>query len=124
MLGQASAIGGLLELDRDVLDRSNYTAFLQFVILMLALLVAIGLFWLDRKEPAYLWPGLTCAVMLSIAVLNLVTTYTMWLGGNTFFLLNDAVLIPVTLGLWVLFWAYWFRWKPWPGCIAWSGDWW
>ena len=109
VLGQASAIGGLLQLDWDVLDRSNYTAFFQFVILLLALLVAIGLFWLDRKEPAYFWLGLTCAVMLSIVVLNVVATYTTWFDGNTFFLLNDAVLIPTTIGLWVLFWAYWFR---------------
>ncbi|MGC1871882.1 MAG: SpoIIE family protein phosphatase [Acidobacteriaceae bacterium] len=109
VLGQASAIGGLLQLDWDVLDRSNYTSLFQFVILVLALLVAFGLFWLDRKEPAYLWLGLTCAVMLSNVVLNVVTTYTTWFDGNTFFLLNDAVLVPATIGLWVLFWAYWFR---------------
>ena len=88
---------------------SNYSSVFQIAILLLALLVAFGLFWLDREEPAYLWLGLACAVMLSIAVLNLVTTYTTWIGGNTFFLLEDAVLMPVTLGLWVLFWAYWFR---------------
>ena len=109
VLGQASAIGGLLQLDWDVLDRANYTSLFQFVILMLALLVAFGLFWLDRKEPAYLWLGIACAAMLSIVVLNVVATYTMWFGGNTFFLLSDAVLIPSTIGLWVLFWAYWFR---------------
>ncbi len=109
VLGQASAIGGLLQLDWDVLDRSNYTALFQFVILLLALLVAFGLFWLDRKEPAYLWLGIACAAMLSLVVLNVVTIYTTWMGGNTFFLLSDAVLIPATLGLWVLFWAYWFR---------------
>jgi Stage II sporulation protein E (SpoIIE) len=39
----------------------------------------------------------------------LASTYTTWMGGNAFFLLEDAVLIPVTIGLWVLFWAYWFR---------------
>jgi hypothetical protein len=109
VLGQASVIGGLLQLDWDVLDRANYASLFQFVILMLALLVAFGLFWLDRKEPAYLWLGIACAAMLSNIVLNVVTTYTMWFGGNTLFLLSDAVLIPATIGLWVLFWAYWFR---------------
>ena len=82
VLGQASAIGGLLQLDWDVLDRSNYTALFQFVILLLALLVAFGLFWLDRKEPAYLWLGIACAAMLSLVVLNVVTIYTTWIGGN------------------------------------------
>ncbi len=109
VLGQVSAISGLLQLDWDVEDRVNFSSVFQIAILLLALLVAFGLFWLDREEPAYLWLGIACAVMLSIAVLNLVTTYTTWIGGNTFFLLEDAVLMPVTLGLWVLFWAYWFR---------------
>jgi hypothetical protein len=109
VLGQASVIGGLLQMDWDVEDRANFTSFFQIAILLLALLVAFGLFWLDRKEPAYLWLGIACAAMLSIAVLNLVTTYTTWVGGNTFFLLEDAVQLPATIGLWVLFWATWFR---------------
>jgi hypothetical protein len=109
VLGQASVIGGLLQMDWDVEDRVNYTSFFQIAILLLALLVTFGLLWLDRKEPAYLWLGLTCAALLSIIVLNLVTGYTMWMGGNTCFLLEDAVLIPATIGLCVLFWAYWFR---------------
>jgi hypothetical protein len=109
VLGQASAIDGLLQLDWDVDDRANYIAFFQVAILLLALLVAFGLFWLDRKEPAYLWLGLASAALLSLEIVNLVTNYTTWLDSNTVFLLEDAVLTPATIGLWVLFWAYWFR---------------
>ena len=109
VLGQASAIGGLLQLDWDAEDRGNYIAFFQVAILLLALLVAFGLFWLDRKEPAYVWLGLACAAMLSLQSMNLVANYTTWMGGNTVFLLEDAVLTPATIGIWVLFWAYWFR---------------
>jgi Stage II sporulation protein E (SpoIIE) len=109
VLGQASAINGLLQLDWYTEDRSNFTSFFQLAILLLALLVAFGLFWLDRKEPAYLWLGLECGATLSLTVANLASDYTTWMSGNTFFLLDDAILIPITIGLWVLFWAYWFR---------------
>jgi Stage II sporulation protein E (SpoIIE) len=109
VLGHASAIGGLVQLDWDAEDRASYSSVLQLAVLLLALLVAFGLFWLDRKEPAYFWLGLACASMLSLVVMNFVATYTTWLSGNPVFLLEDAVLIPATIGLWVLFWAYWFR---------------
>ena len=66
VLGQAAAIGGLLQLDWDASDRANYSECFQMAILLLALGVAFGLFWLDRTEPAYLWLGLTCAIILAI----------------------------------------------------------
>jgi hypothetical protein len=78
-------------------------------ILLLALLLAFGLFWLDRSEPAYLWLGLTCAVILAHVVVNMVEIYTIWLDGVSINLVQDAVLTPATIGLWVLFWASWFR---------------
>jgi hypothetical protein len=109
VLGQASAIAGLLELDWGAFNRGNYGAIFQVAILALALLVAFGLFWLDRTEPAYLWLGIACAVQLGNAVLGLVSNYTTWISGNSGFLLTDSVLIPAIIGLWVLFWAYWFR---------------
>ncbi|HUZ04353.1 MAG TPA: SpoIIE family protein phosphatase, partial [Acidobacteriaceae bacterium] len=109
VLGQASVIAGLLQLDWDVENRGNYVAYFQIAILLLALMVAFGLFWLDRREPAYLWLGITCAAQLSFGALNIIANYTMWISGNLIFLLEDAVLVPAIIGLWVLFWAYWFR---------------
>jgi hypothetical protein len=109
VLGHASAIAGLLQLDWDIIGRQNYSSIVQSAALLLALVVAFGLFWLDRNEPAYLWLGVACAMMLFIILLNFVTSYTTAIGGNPYFLLNDAVLIPATICLWVLFWAYWFR---------------
>jgi Stage II sporulation protein E (SpoIIE) len=109
VLGQTSAISSMLQMDWDAEDRASYSQFFQIAILMLALLVAFGLFWLDRKEPAYFWLGIACAAMLSIVALIVVAGYTTWLGGNAVFLIDDAVLTPATIGLWVLFWAYWFR---------------
>ncbi len=109
VLGRASAIAGLLHLDWDAIDRSLYGDFLEMAILLLAFAVAFGLFWLDRREPAYLWLGLTCTVLLMIVTLVAVSNYTTWIDENLVFAVQDAVLIPASIGLWVLFWAYWFR---------------
>jgi hypothetical protein len=109
VLGEASVIDGLLHLDWDTIDHSNYSAFFHTKILVLALLVAFGLFWLDRTEPAYLWLGLTCATALTRTCTFLTADYDTWIPANINFLLDDAILAPAIIGLWVLFWAYWFR---------------
>ncbi len=109
VLGKAATIGALLQLDWDASDRANYSECFQMTILLLALGVAFGLFWLDRTEPVYLWLGLTCAIILAIVASVMVGNYTTWIDGSLLFLLQDAVLTPASIGLWVLFWAYWFR---------------
>ncbi len=109
VLGQAATISALLQLDWDAVNRSLYGEFLEMAILLLALLAAFGLFWLDRSEPAYLWLGLTCAAVLARVASIVVGNYPTWVNANFLFLLQDAFLIPAAFGLWVLFWAYWFR---------------
>jgi hypothetical protein len=108
-LGHASVIAGLLQLDWDAVDRSNYFSFFQGAIVALALILAFGLFWLDPKEPAYLWLGLVCSAILANIVAYLLSGYSTWMDGNVEFLLIDAVIQPAVIGLWVVFWAYWFR---------------
>jgi hypothetical protein len=109
VLGKASEIDELINLDWDTIDHSNASAFFHMKILVLALMVAFGLFWLDRKEPAYFWLGLTCTVSLARTCAFLAADYGTWIPANINFLLNDAILAPMIIGLWVLFWAYWFR---------------
>jgi Stage II sporulation protein E (SpoIIE) len=109
VLGQESAITALLRLDWDIVNRSFYSAFLVMAILVLALAVAFGLFWLDPKEPAYLWLGITCADVLASVVLVTTATHTTRIDANFLFIVQDAVLAPTVIGVWVLFWAYWFR---------------
>ncbi len=67
------------------------------------------LFWLDRKEKAYLWLGITCVGILLQAVVGLIGNYTAWIPGALHLLISDALLGPAVIGLWVIFWAYWFR---------------
>ncbi|HEX6494890.1 MAG TPA: SpoIIE family protein phosphatase [Acidobacteriaceae bacterium] len=108
VLGHASALDGLLRLDWDAVDRSQYDDFVEIAILLVALLVAFGLFWLDRAEPAYLWLSLTCAVIMARVLVVVVLNFTTWIGVSSF-LIEDAIFTPAYIGLWVLFWAYWFR---------------
>jgi hypothetical protein len=112
-LGHAAAIAALLHLDRDARDRNFNSFFLEMAILVLALGVAFGLYWLDRTEPAYLWLGLTCQAILADLTFIVLPFYNTWLSGGLPFLL-DAILTPVVIGLAILSWAYWFR-LPWMG---------
>ncbi|MGB8480996.1 MAG: SpoIIE family protein phosphatase [Acidobacteriaceae bacterium] len=109
VLGHASAIAGLLQLDWDTFNRSNYSVFAEMAVLLLALLVAFGLYGLDPTEPAYLWLGLVCAASLARVVAVTFSYYSTAIDGTLSFLLQDAILVPLIIGLWVVFWAAWFR---------------
>ena len=109
ILGQASAVAGLLQLDWDSINRSLYCRFFEDAILLLALLVACGLFWLDRTEPAYLWLGLTCSAILGKILVIVAGFYSTWINRTAENLLTDAIHTPLLIGLWVIFWATWFR---------------
>jgi hypothetical protein len=109
VLGRAATIDGLLHLDWDRIDHSNYSAFFGAKILLLALVVGFGLFLLDRKEPAYLWLSLTCTFTMARYCLYLAADYFPWINANLNLLLSDVILAPVGMGIRVLFWGYWFR---------------
>ena len=109
MLGQAEPIEGMLRLDWDTVNRSQNSRFVLASILVLAMTVAFGLFWLDRREKAFLWLGITCAVLTVQALIGLIGSYTTWIPATLDLLITDAILIPTLIGLWVIFWGYWFR---------------
>ncbi len=109
VLGQASYIQSLLRQDREDLDRALDGEFLLSAILLQVLLVAFGLYWLDRSEQAYFWLGLVCVTSLLYSAVVLLGYHTRWIGQTPVEFLEDAVLTPAYIGLWVLFWGYWFR---------------
>jgi hypothetical protein len=109
IVGQAGPIDRMLRLDWDAVSHSELSKFLELGVLGLAIIVCAVLFWLDRKEKAYIWLGLTCcAIVLQMAV-NLTGNFTTLLPAWLNFVLGDAVLVPLVISLWILFWAYWFR---------------
>jgi hypothetical protein len=109
ILGQAGPVERMLQLDWDAVNHSQISRFLEAGVLLLAATVAGMLFWLDRKEKAYLWLGITCVGILLQAFVGLIGNYTAWLPGAFHLLISDAVLKPAVIGLWVIFWTYWFR---------------
>ncbi|HZC44571.1 MAG TPA: SpoIIE family protein phosphatase [Acidobacteriaceae bacterium] len=109
VLGRASVIQALLRLDWDVLDRANESDFLEIWILLTAMVVALTLFWMDRGEPAYLLLALTCAALAVYPFLIVAGYYTTWINSTAEVLLRDLIPGPLAMGLWVLFWGYWFR---------------
>lgn len=109
VLGYASLIGALTRLDYN--DTAHYvgSGFLEALILAMALLMAVTLFWLDPQEKAYLWLSLVCLVSLLAAAIVLSVNFTAWLGQTAAVVLNNVVLTTPRIGLWVIFWGYWFR---------------
>jgi hypothetical protein len=109
ILGQAGPIERMLRLDWDAVNRSQLSRFLEVGVLLLAIIVAVVLFWLDRKEKAYLWLGLACGGVALQSIVSLIGNYTAVIPASFFFLLSDAFLVQGVIGLWIIFWSYWFR---------------
>jgi hypothetical protein len=109
VLGHASAIAAQIRLGWDDVAHGVGSGFLEMLILLLALIVALSLFWLDRKELAYLWLALVTLITLVVNAIVLLVNFTAWIGQSPSVILIDDIFTPVRIGLWVLFWGYWFR---------------
>jgi hypothetical protein len=109
VLGHASAIAAQIRLGWDDIAHDVGSGFLEMLILVLALIVALSLSWLDRKESAYHWLALVTLVTLIGNAIVLLVNFLAWIGQTPSVILEDDILTPVRIGLWVLFWGHWFR---------------
>ncbi|MDE3104395.1 MAG: SpoIIE family protein phosphatase [Acidobacteriota bacterium] len=109
VLGKATVIASQVQLDWDDTAHQVGSGFLETLILLLALVVATTLFWLDSEEESYRWLGLVSLATLLENAIILMVNFTTAIGQTMAILLSDVVLVPLRIGLWVLFWAYWFR---------------
>jgi hypothetical protein len=109
MLGYAPDIAGQVRLDFDDISHAVGSGFLEFLILVMGLLMALTLYWLDPDEEAYLLLALVCLATLVGISIVLLSNFTTPMGVTTGLILSDVIATPVRIGLWVLFWAYWFR---------------
>ncbi len=109
VLGYASVIGALTQLDYN--DTAHYigSGFVECLILFMALLMTLALFWLDRDEKAYFWLALVCLTTLLENVIVLSVNFTPWIGQTLAVILTNVFFTPLRIGLWVIFWGYWFR---------------
>lgn len=109
VLGHAQTVASQVRLAWDDVDHAVGVGFLEVLILLLALAVAITHWWLDRSDKAYLWLGLVALTTLLGNVLVLLSSYTTALSQDAYVILSDVVVAPVRIAMWVLFWVYWFR---------------
>src|ERR1700679_955081 len=109
VLGYATVMGALTKLDYDDTAHANASGFVESMILLMALLITLALFWLDREEKAYFWLALVCLATLLSNAIVLSANFTPWIGQTSAVILIDVLLTPLRIGLWVLFWGYWFR---------------
>jgi len=109
VLGYASAIVAEVRLNFEDIAHDIGSGFLELLILFMALLMAVALFWLDRKELAYPWLALVCAVTMLGNSTLLLANFVLPVGQTAYVVLHDVISAPIRIGLWVIFWGYWFR---------------
>ena len=108
-LGYASAVTDQVRLDWDDQAHLVGSGFVEALFLVMALIMSLALFWLDRQEKSYLWLALVCiATLVSVGTVLLVN-FTTGIGQTEYVILTDILASPLRIGLWVLFWGYWFR---------------
>ena len=108
MLGRTSAIDAMLRLEWDSVNRTQVGNLLTSAIMVLATLLGLVLFWLDRSDPAYFWLSTASLVTLCTRSLVMMGYYTTLVSMDNETLMTDVVFQSMGLGLWALFWGYWF----------------
>ena len=108
LLGQAGTVDTMLEMAWNEVDRGEATAAARIPILGMVALFGLVLFWLDRREKAYLWLALACTAYVLNLSLVLIGYYATWLSMVLETVLTDVILSPLTFGMWTIFWGYWF----------------
>jgi hypothetical protein len=121
VLGDADVLHGMLALARHHRLRFVGSYVFELVLLVAAIAIAFGLWALDRAEPAFLWLGLNCVVILCFCCVFITANITTWISATAANQILD-VTGALVLALWVLFWAAWFRLQPMRGLriMVWS----
>ncbi len=108
VLGAVSAVAGQVRLDWDDRAHEVGSGFLETLVLLLVLVVAVTHFVLAPHEKAYVWLGLAVLVTLLANIILQVINFTTWLPQTPAILLRDVLLAPARIALWIFFWAFWF----------------
>lgn len=112
MLGLASTIATQVRMDWESTAHRLGTGFVEDLVLLLALIVAVAHFWLDREDRAYRWLGLVALATLLGNVILQASNYTTTFSQTEAAVSRDVFLAPLRIAVWVLFWAAWFRLGP------------
>jgi hypothetical protein len=109
LLGESSAVDAMLRLEWDAVNRTQVGNLLSSTFLFLVALLGFTLIWFDRHEPAYLLLGIACTADFLARATVMTGYYSMLLSMVFEAVVLDVVLHPLSLGMWALFWAYWFQ---------------
>lgn len=109
LIGVSSAIDAMLRLEWDAVNRTQIGNLLASAFLLLALVLGLTLYTLDRGETAYLLLGAVCFAVFVQRTTVMMGYYSTVMPMVPETVLLDVILTPLTLGLWALFWAYWFK---------------
>ena len=90
------------------------SGFLEMFVLLLVIAVALTHFRIDRSDKAYLWLALVSLATLIGNALPLTVNFYNWIPQTVGVIVADVIMTPLRIGLWVIFWAYWFRVGPAP----------
>lgn len=112
VLGHAETIAAQVLVNWDGTAHEVGVGFLEVLVLLLALAVSLTHFRMDPTDKAYLWLALVSLATLLGNLIVLSTSFTAWIPQTVAMILLKVVIEPVRIGLWVLFWAYWFRVGP------------
>ena len=112
VLGHANVIDTQVRLNWDDTAHDVGIGFFEALVLLLALVVTLTHFWMEPADKAYLWLGLVTLATLFGNAIVLLTNYVTWIPQITEAILTSVIVAPLRIGLWVLFWAYWFRVGP------------
>ncbi len=109
MLGQANSIDAMLQLEWDAVNRTELGNVLNAVLMLFAAILGLVLYWFDRKDPAYFWLAMAGLVTFVGRFTIVLGYYTIALPMGPEVFLQDVLLQSLGMGLWALFWGYWFR---------------
>ena len=104
VLGLAPAVAREVRLDWDDVGHMVGSGFLEMLVLLLALGVALTHLWLDRTDRAYLWLGLVCLATLLGNLVVLSVNFTTLVPLTAGVIAKDVIFTPVRIGFWVLVW--------------------
>jgi hypothetical protein len=109
LLVSSSGLEAQRKLDwNEVILANIYPCFEGTVFLLLALLAASILLF-DRSDPVYLWVAGVLIVSFSADAFQTVMNFTHRLDASVFFLINVAILRPLSMGMWAIVWWVWFQ---------------
>ena len=112
VLGHAETIATQVLVNWDGTAHEVGIGFLEMLVLLLALTVSLTHYRMDPTDRAYLWLALVSSATLLGNFIVLSTSFTAWIPQTLAVILLTVVIAPLRIGLWVLFWAYWFRVGP------------